>query len=149
MAQIDAAIAHLEAQEELNYTEAGKLFGVHRTTLMRRYTRKTRSRAEANSNCRQRLNDVQEDTLLGYINTLTKRHIPPTSQIIRNLAEEMLKGPVGKNWTGNFIKRHSQRICSVYLDPLDRARVSAESVPVFEQFYASVLPCFFVLWILC
>jgi predicted DNA-binding protein (UPF0251 family) len=52
MAQIDAAIAHLEAQEELNYTEAEKLFGVHRTTLMRQYTRKTRSRAEANLNCR-------------------------------------------------------------------------------------------------
>jgi predicted DNA-binding protein (UPF0251 family) len=37
MAQIDAAIAHLESQEGLNYTEAGKLFGVHRTTLIRRY----------------------------------------------------------------------------------------------------------------
>jgi hypothetical protein len=97
MAQIDAAIAHLEAQEELNYKKAGKLFGVHRTTLMRRYTRKTRSRAEANSSCRQRLNNVQEDKLLGYTNTLTKRHILPTSQIIRNLAEEMLKGPISKN----------------------------------------------------
>jgi hypothetical protein len=96
-AQIDAAVAHLEAQEELNYTEAGKLFGVHRTTLMRRYTRKPRSRAEANSNCRQRLNHVQEDTPLGYIDTLTKRHIPPTSQIIRNLAEEMLRGLLARN----------------------------------------------------
>ena len=97
MAQIDTAIAHLEAQEELNYTAAAKLTGVHRTTLMRRYTRKTRSRTEVNSNCRQRLNDVQEDTLLDYIDTLTKRHIPPTSQIIRNLVEEMLKGSVDKN----------------------------------------------------
>ena len=79
MAQIDTGIAHLEAQEELNYTEAAKLAGVHRTTLMRQYTRKTRSQAEANSNCHQRLNDVQEDTLLGYINTLTKQHIPSTS----------------------------------------------------------------------
>jgi hypothetical protein len=97
MAQIDAAIAHLEAQEKLNDIEAGKLFGVHRTTLMRRYTRKTRSRAEANSNCRQRLNNAQEDTLLGCIDTLTKRHIPPTSQIIRNLAEEMLRGLLARN----------------------------------------------------
>jgi hypothetical protein len=45
MALVDAAIAHIEAQEGLNYTEAGKLYGVYRTTLMRRYTRNTRSRA--------------------------------------------------------------------------------------------------------
>ena len=86
MDQIDPAIAHLKAQEELNYTEAAKLSGVHRTTLMRRYTGKTRSRAHVNSNIRQRLNAVQEDTLLGYIDTLTNRHMPPTSQIIKNLA---------------------------------------------------------------
>ena len=145
MDQIDPAIAHLKAQEELNYTKAAKLSGVHRTTLMRRYTGKTRSRAHVNSNIRQRLNAVQEDTLLGYIDTLTNRHMPPTSQIIKNLAEEMLKRPVGKNWTSDFIKRHSSRICSVYLDPIDRARCSAESVPVFEQFYAFVLRVFAII----
>lgn len=139
MDKIELAIAHLEAQKELNYTEAARMFGVDRTTLMRRYTGKTRSRADVNSNIRQRLSAVQEDTLLGYIDTLTNRHMPPTSQMIRNLAEEMLKGPVGKNWTSDFIKRHSSRICSVYLDRIDRARCSAESVSVLEQFYALVL----------
>jgi Tc5 transposase DNA-binding domain len=147
-AQIDAAMAQLDSQKTLNYAAAARAFGIHPTTLARRYKGKTVSRAEANSTFRQRLNNTQEDTLLRHIDTLTDRHIPPTSQIIRNLAEEILKGPVGKNWTSNFIKRHSERICSVYLRPLDRARASAESVAVFERFYALVLRCFAILWIL-
>jgi Tc5 transposase DNA-binding domain len=82
---------------------------------------------------------------LGYIDSLTDRHISATSQIIRNLAEEIIQRPVGKNWTSEFIKRHSKRICSTYLHPLNRVRVSAESVTMFERFYALVLRCFGVL----
>jgi hypothetical protein len=37
MAQIDAPIAHLEAQEELSYIEAGILFGVHFMMLIYQY----------------------------------------------------------------------------------------------------------------
>ena len=132
MDKTELALAHLEAQKELNYAEAARMFGVHRTTLMRRYTGKTRSRADVNSNIRQRLSAVQEDTLLGYIDTLTNRHMSPTSQIIKNLVEEMLKGSVDKNWTSDFIKCHSSYICSVYLDSIDRVRCSIESVFVFE-----------------
>jgi Tc5 transposase DNA-binding domain len=141
-ARIRAAMDHLDSQDVLNYAAAARAFKVDPTTLARRYRGKTVSRAEANSTYRQRLNNVQEDTLLRYIDTLTDRHIPPTSQIIRNLAEEIIKGPVGKNWTADFIKRHSERICSVYLRPLDRARVSAESITAFEHFYTLVL-CYF------
>jgi hypothetical protein len=95
--QIEAAIHQLNSQKALNYAAAARDHHVHRTTLARRYCGKTVSRAEANSTYRQRLNDVQEDTLLRHIDSLTDRYIPLTSQIIRNLAEEILKGPVGKN----------------------------------------------------
>jgi Tc5 transposase DNA-binding domain len=111
----------LDSQRDLNYTAAARDHNIYRTTLARRYKGKTVSRAEANSRKRQRLNDVQEDTLLRYIDTLTDRHIPPTSQIVRNLAEEILKWPVGKN--GKWPERND----SHYLRPLDRARASAES----------------------
>jgi Tc5 transposase DNA-binding domain len=144
--RIEAAIDQLKSQKTLNYAAAARDHDVHRTTLARRYCGKTVSREEANSTYRQRLNDVQEDTLLRYIDSLTDRHIPPTSQIIRNLAEEILKGPVGKNWTSNFIRRHSDRIDSRYLRPIDRARVSAELIPLFKHFYTLVLSYFAVLW---
>jgi Tc5 transposase DNA-binding domain len=87
----------LDSQRDRNYTAAARDHNIDCTTLARRYKGQTVSRAETNSRKRQRLNDVQEDTLLRYIDTLTDRHIPPTSQIVRNLAEEILKGPVGKN----------------------------------------------------
>lgn len=138
MAQIEAALAHLNRQETLNYAEAAKAYGIDPVTLARRHKGITVSRGEATSKYRQRLNNVEEDTLLGYIDSLTDRHIPPTTQIIKNLAEEILKGPVGKNWTSRFIKRHSNRICSLYLRPLDRLRASAESATIFERFYVLV-----------
>jgi Tc5 transposase DNA-binding domain len=94
--RIKAAIDQLDSQKALNYAAAARDHHINRTTLARRYNGKTVSRAEANSTYRQRLNDVQEDTLLRYIDTLTDRHIPPTSQIIKNLAEEIIKGPMGK-----------------------------------------------------
>jgi Tc5 transposase DNA-binding domain len=119
--RINAAMTQLDSQEAVNYAAAARAHNIHPTTLARRYNSKTVSRAEATSTYCQWLNDVQEDTLLRYIDTLIDSHIPPTSQIIRNLAEEILKGPVGKNWTGNFLKRHRGRIESHYLRPLDRA----------------------------
>jgi hypothetical protein len=90
--QMEAAIAHLNRQESLNYAAAARVYGVHSQTLARRHKGLTMSRTEANSTFRQRLNNSQEDTILSYIDTLTETHIPPTTQIIKNLAEEILKG---------------------------------------------------------
>jgi hypothetical protein len=139
MGQIDASLAYLKAQKKVNYAAVARLYEVEPTTLRRRFLGKTASRAHADSEFRQRLNNVQEDTLLGYIDRLTDRHIPLTTQIIKNLAEEILGGPVGKNWTAGFVERHKSRICLIYLRPLDRARVSAENAAVFEHFYRLIM----------
>lgn len=55
MAQIDAAIAHLRAQEKPNYAAAGRLFEIEPTTLRRRFLGLTTSRAQATSEQRQLL----------------------------------------------------------------------------------------------
>ena len=96
-AQYDGAMALLDSQKTLNYAAAARAFKIDPRALARRYRGETGSREEANSSVCQRLNDTQEDTLLHYIDTLTDRYFPFTSQIIRNLAEEILKGPVEKN----------------------------------------------------
>lgn len=137
--RIEAAIGALNSRKGLSFRAAAIEFGIDRTTLARRFRGKSVTRAEASSSHRRNLTDVEEDTLLGYIDSLTNRFIPPTSQIIRNLAEELISRPVGKNWTAGFIKRHSHRLSSVYLPSLDRSRVSAESPSAFEHFYALVL----------
>ena len=58
MAHFKAAIAHLKAQKELNYAEAVRIFKIELMTLRRRFLGLTGSRAEANLEHRQRLNDV-------------------------------------------------------------------------------------------
>lgn len=145
MVDFDAAFAHLDRQEHRNYAEAAKIYGISSTQLMRRYTGQCVSRQQATSEHRQLLNDTQEDTLLRYIDELTNRSIPATTQIVKNLAEEILKRPVGKNWPAQFVKRYSNRICSVYLNRIDKNRASAASAAVFERYYAIVLSNF-ALW---
>ena len=77
--------------------------------------------------------------MIHLIISLTDRGLPPTSRIIRNLAEELLGGPVGKNWTGDFIKRHKDRLKSLYLRNIDSQRHKAEYKPSFKQFYDLVV----------
>lgn len=139
MDRLTAAFEYLDLQEQPNYAQAARKFEIDRTTLYRRYTGQTASRQEANSKHRQLLNDVEEDTLLRYIDELTNRRMPPTRQILRNLAEEILGGPVGDHWPDRFVRRHKDRICSVYLKPIDYSRASAESAEVFARYYAIVL----------
>jgi hypothetical protein len=57
-ARIDAAMAQLDSQKTLNYVAAARAFGTHPMTLARRYKGKPVPRAEANSTCRQRLNNT-------------------------------------------------------------------------------------------
>ncbi len=64
--------------------------------------------------------------------------MPPTPQIVKNLAEEIAGFSVGKNWTGQFVHRHRDKLCSVYLRNMDHQRVKAESQELFEEFYQLV-----------
>jgi Tc5 transposase DNA-binding domain len=145
MGQMDDAIAFLKAQDAPNYAAAARLYDVQPTTLRWRFLGLATSRAAASAEHHQLLNTAQEEVLLGYIDKLTARHIPPTPQIIQNLATELLGRPLGKNWPAAFVERHKERICSRYLHPLDRSRCSAENPALFEQFYVAVL-CFFTVF---
>ena len=53
---------------------------------------------------------------------------------MRNLAEEIISGPVGKNWTGDFM-RHKDRITSLYLRNINSQRLQSEYAPLFKYFY--------------
>jgi len=139
-ARIGLALADLAKQDKLNFMGTARKHGVNDTTLRRRFRGIQVSRHAAASEHRQCLTHVQEETLIGSINSLTNRGISPTSRMVRNLAEEMIQKPVGKNWTGEFVKRHQTRLTSLYLRNLDSQRVKAEYVPMFKQFYNLVTP---------
>ena len=97
------------------------------------------SRKASASEYRQQLTDVQEKTLIGQINRFTDRKLPPTSSIIRSLAEEMIQDSVDKNWIKDFIKRHKERLISLYLRNIDSQRIKAEYLPTFKYFYSLVM----------
>ena len=77
------------------------------------------------------------------INYLTDQAIPPTPQIVRNLAQEITKTCVGKDWVAAFIKRHQNRLKSVYLQLIDQKCVKSEYPPAYEHFYELVV-CFWL-----
>jgi hypothetical protein len=118
-ARIELAIADLESQDEPNYSATARKHSINRITLYRRYNKMQSSVRTANSEHRQRLTFAQEEVLIGHINKLTDRGIPPTPRIVRNLAEEIIQDNVGKNWTTEFIRRYRPRLKSLYLRCID------------------------------
>lgn len=134
-ARIKEALADLDTQETPNYSKAARDYGLERTTIMRRHKGKTRSRARFLSESSQCLTNEQEEVLIKHINRMTDRGMPPTAQIVKNLAKEIIKKKIGKNWISDFVKRHKNRLKSLYLFNIDNLRVKAEFGPYFQHFY--------------
>ena len=137
-ARLGLAMEDIGKQTSPNWLGTARKFQVDRTTLQRRFTGVQQDRTTAHVESHQCLSKAQEETLIGYINSLTDRSIPPTNQIVRNLAEELIKRPVHKTWVSDFIKRHQDRLRSVYLRTIDSKRVKADSIPSLEHFYSLV-----------
>ena len=132
------ALADLELQDVPNYLGTANKYGLFRTTLRARFLEIHKSRAEATSTFRRRLNNRQEEVLIGHINRLTTRGMPPTTSMVRNFAEEIIQDDVGHNWTSDFVKRHKNRLQSQYLRNIDKKRCKAESAAIFQEFYDKV-----------
>ena len=136
--RIAAALADLESQVVPNYSATAKKHGVVRTTLMRRYTGKTVSNHEATTEHRQALNATQEKVLLEHVQRLVTRGTPPTPAIVRNFAEEIYGGRLGRCWTTRFIHRHEMHLKTMYLRNIDSLRKKSEYAPYFRLFYELV-----------
>ena len=74
--------------------------------------------------------------------------MPPTSQIVKNLAKEIREERVGKNWVGQFVKRYKLRLKSLYLRNIDNLRAGAEYALMFQLFF-SIVSCFLLLFRVC
>jgi hypothetical protein len=92
-----AALAEVEASSKPNYTEIAGKYKLGRHAVSRRHQGKTTSRTKYVSNHQQCLTDIQEQILIDQINHLTDRGMPPTSQMVKNFAEEIIQHAVGKN----------------------------------------------------
>ena len=137
-ARIALAMEDLANQAVPNLKSTAARFKLVRTTLMRRFYGTTQSQRIARSQSQQCLSLAQEEALISYINSLTERSMPPTSQIVHNLAEEICGRPINKNWVGGFIRRYQDRIHRVYLRTIDNKRVKADNPLGLEAFYKLV-----------
>ena len=141
-ARMELALADLNQQEYPNVLKTSKSYNLVESTLRRRWKGQTLSHEEASSEYKQRLTTAQEEVLIQRINQLANRGIPTTSRIVHNLAEEMVQGPIGKNWTGQFVERYNDRLKSLYLKNIDKPRVQAEYAPLFKLFFDLVFAAY-------
>jgi hypothetical protein len=77
-ARIQKAITDLESQNRPNIKATAIKWKVERSTLSRRFRGETGLNQDATSYARRRLTDVQEETLIKYINKLSDRGISLT-----------------------------------------------------------------------
>ena len=133
--RIEAAIADLESQEHINYRAIAKKWALDRTTLARRHRGETGSNRDATSYTRRQLTDIQEKTLVRYINKLSDRGLPPTPQIVKNLAEKIAGVTLGKNWVSRFYERHQDQLLNLYLRTIDHKRKLTDNSYHFQHFY--------------
>ncbi|KAH7384992.1 hypothetical protein BKA64DRAFT_154593 [Cadophora sp. MPI-SDFR-AT-0126] len=96
-AAISAAIAAIERGEVADYSAAAAKFKCDRTSISKRIRSLTRSRQDTTAFWKQALTHAQEKVLIDRINYLTDRGLPPTSCIVKSLAEEIRGSSVGKN----------------------------------------------------
>jgi hypothetical protein len=137
-ARLGLALEDLRKQIIPNFSSTSRRFQVNRITLVRRFKGTQQNRRIASSETRQCLSLAQEETLIRFINNLTDRSLLPTSQIVYNVAEELIKKPVHKSWVSDFVKRHKDRLHAVYLRTIDNKRVKVDFIPSLESFYKLV-----------
>src|SRR6266850_4631652 len=135
---IEKAIEVLKSQETPRYAEVARQFDLSRHTLMRRFKGETRSRADAISLHLKALTTTQERELIDYLNRLSDRGIPPTTQIAENIVFEILKRPVGHNWIYRFCQRYRGELRSVYHRAIDHSRQVADNSEYFEHYFTTV-----------
>jgi hypothetical protein len=57
---------------------------------------------------------------------------------VRNVAKEVSKATVSKNWVAQFTHRHKDQLCAGYMATIESARVKADNIPLLGRFYEQV-----------
>jgi hypothetical protein len=134
----DKAIGDLESGKCASITAAAEKHMVHRSTLSRRYNKKTVSRQEAASLYTRNLSNAQEQALITWINGLSTRGLHPTPEMVKNKVEYLLKHEIGKNWVAKFCQRYSKAITSKFLKEKNKARHLAGNEAHSKNYYDQV-----------
>lgn len=106
---MDLALAELIASSTVSITDAARRHGITRSALSKRFHAKISSRAQG-AESRRMLNNKQEEELMYHIHHICERCLPPTPQIVANIAEERYDGKLSKDWSSRFVARRKHRL---------------------------------------
>ena len=137
---MELVLAELDSIFKPNVLVTANKFNLSKSTLRRWWKNIQFFREEASLKYYKRLTTTQKEILIKYINYLNNQSLFLTSNIIRNLTEELTGGLVDKNWIDNFIKRYKEYLRSIYLQNLDNQHIKAKYLPAFQTFYNLICP---------
>jgi hypothetical protein len=132
------ALSELSKQTKPNILGTSKTYLLNRTTLSRHFKGTQQSRAQFQSDSHQCLTNSEERVVINFINRFTERFIPPTSQLVYNVAVEQRGRHINKNWVAMFTARHRSELHSDFLETIDSAQVFAKNILLIEHFYTQV-----------
>ena len=125
-----------DAEGKLSYQAVAKKYNVCRTTLSR-HQRVVASRANADQQL-LKLHPTQEQELCEFIVELTKRGLPPTRQIVQNMASELAADRVSDSWVTRFLDRHRDQLLYKWANAIDAQRLHADSSENYIQYFKLV-----------
>jgi hypothetical protein len=124
----------LEPGEDFSYTKIAAKHGVVRSTLTRRHQGIHAPRAAKAIN-QQKLSPQHEKELVQHIESLTKRGLPPTQEMIRNYASQIAHEHVGDGWVTRFINRQKIHLISKWTTGMDRVCHKADSEAKYKLYF--------------
>ena len=139
----ELALASVKAQKVKKYKATALQYGVERIRPRLYAQGKRTSRAEAASIHTKLLSTAQEEVLLGHLDALTLKGMPPTKEMLENLVTEVVGHPVGHCWVDRFIERYKHRITSPYIRVIDNSRKVADNSANYKYYFTreSIFPC--------
>jgi len=127
-------IESLEPGEKFSYQAIANKYGVHRVTLSRRHQGLQAPR-DTQTTQQLKLSPQQELELVQYIEGLTKRGLPPTREMIRNLSSEVAHQQLSESWVTRFINRHEIDLISKWTSTMDRTRHLADPKSKYRLYF--------------
>jgi len=134
MTSIEAALADLALQKSSNYTATAKKFNINRSTLSWRH-RSIIVFVKKSKQTTSILSNQQEKELIRYINKLIERDIPSLNVMIRVFVYNISGKQSGKNWSYEFVQRHSDILQSKFLQEADLERKKADNAYQYQLYF--------------
>ena len=134
---VKEALAELEqadSDEDISHTKLAEKHNCWRSTLTRRQQGVHASREEEGLN-RRAMHPRDEAELVNYIQSLTKRHLMPTRQMIKNFAAPILGYEPGDSWVTRFLHRHEDVLITAWTTPMESGRHKADSGDKYRLYF--------------